>query len=96
MRTTFMQLEKPTTTVTDLFLKNIWSHNKRNYSIRNNEIVINHLYSNKDLPFLVNIVCKYIFLKSFFKIYFRKNGFIYSAYKRIIPHLLMPLIFKTY
>ena len=73
--------------------KNMWSHNKkRNYSIRNNEIVINHLYSNKDLPFLVNIVCKYIFLKSFFKIYFRKNGFsIYSAYKRIIPYLLMPL-----
>lgn len=73
--------------------KIIWSINqKRNYVIRNNEILINHLYTNKDLPFLINILCKYIFLKSFFKIYFRRNYFsLYSVYKRIIPYFLMPL-----
>jgi hypothetical protein len=68
--------------------KKLWLNQKRNYINNNDLILINHLYTSKDFGFILNLKCKMIFLKTFFKIYFRKRKSILS----ILSKRLLPLI----
>ena len=66
----------------------LWtSRNKLIYVIKNKTIYLKHFYSLKDINIYYKISFKYIFLKSFFKIYKDKKRF----QKRILPLLLILL-----
>lgn len=75
---------------------NFWSkNNARNYKINKNTIQINHFYSHKDTGLTTYIMCKYIFLSTFFRIYFKEsNNLFLSIYKRVMPFVLLPLTLR--
>ena len=69
--------------------KNLWLNQKRSYKNDKDSILINHLYTNKDLEFILNSKCKLIFLRTFFRIYFRNRKFILpKILKRLLPIIL--------
>lgn len=70
--------------------KNIWTNQKRIYEKNKNSILINHLYTNRDLGLLLNLRCKLIFLKTFFRIYFRKRK---STFSKLLKRTLPMIIF---
>jgi hypothetical protein len=52
---------------------------------------INHCFTYRDIGLVEYIICKFIFLKTFFKIYFRHEKIIYfSVLKRALPIILLP------
>tara|TARA_B100000029_G_scaffold448329_1_gene470778 strand:- start:515 stop:1456 length:942 start_codon:yes stop_codon:yes gene_type:complete len=69
--------------------KNLWLNQKRSYTNNKDFILINHLYTSKDLGFILNLMCKLIFLRTFFRIYFRNRKFILpKILKRLLPIIL--------
>lgn len=69
--------------------KNLWANQKRIYEKNKDSIFINHMYTNKDLSLVLNLRCKLIFLRTFFRIYFRKRKSILSKLlKRILPTII--------
>ena len=68
---------------------NLWSNQKKIYKIKDYDITIEHLYTSRDLSLKIKLKCKIIFLKTFFRIYYRnENTFKAKLVKRILPYIL--------